>query len=472
MIKFLAILKDSYREAMDAKTVYILAVLAAILIVLTASISFTPVGPSEAFGQIIPQFSVVFPDRGKGKIPLDLSGAVVYSASDARKEGDGYALRLQALGIGRGPNLQGPGPIVFQGGKNTRDWLRFTVANWLKPSGAGRSYGNGGPLGYIELERAHDVTPQEEAAVTTEQMQEFIKSQFAVHAGMSDVTVKRVTEGVPEPTYAFDVTVRNADTVRGWPQTTKLFFGSTSLGKEFSLGLVLWFIEEKLVNGFMAGFTILIGIIITGFFIPNMLRKGALDLLITKPISRPALLVYKYIGGLNYVFVLTAATVGGMWLVLALRSGYWEPTFLLLIPIITFMFAILYAFSTLIAVLTRSALASILLTCVFGAILFIVGSLKIQFDEGRAGPARDRGGPPDSMVEVVDALHLVLPRYKDIDRLTTKLITDGTLTPLERYALTASRSAYPTWAESIGVSLVFIVICLALASWRFNTRDG
>ena len=54
------------------------------------------------------------------------------------------------------------------------------------------------------------------------------------------------------------------------------------------------------------------------------------------------------------MIVLTVATVGGIWFVLALRSGYWDPSFLLLIPILTFTFGILYAFSTLVAVFTAA----------------------------------------------------------------------------------------------------------------------
>ena len=35
--------------------------------------------------------------------------------------------------------------------------------------------------------------------------------------------------------------------------------------------------------------------------------------MLSKPIRRPALLVYKYLGGLTFVFLLTAVTVLGVW---------------------------------------------------------------------------------------------------------------------------------------------------------------
>ena len=62
---------------------------------------------------------------------------------------------------------------------------------------------------------------------------------------------------------------------------------------------------------------LLYGVIITGFFIPNMLRKGTLDLLLVKPISRWTLLLYKYVGGLSFIFLNAAVAVIGIWRSLA-----------------------------------------------------------------------------------------------------------------------------------------------------------
>ena len=123
---------------------------------------------------------------------------------------------------------------------------------------------------------------------------------------------------------------------------------------------MLWIIEDQIINGLGGAIALLISVVITAFFIPNMLRKGSVDLLISKPIGRSQLLVYKYIGGLTFMFLVTAFTVGGIWLVIALRSGFWDPSFLLVIPVLTFTFAILYAVSTLVAVFTRSAIAAMI----------------------------------------------------------------------------------------------------------------
>lgn len=467
MRQFFAILKDSFREAMDAKVIYVLLGLSILLMAITATISYRPVPPEEAFASITQRFVTIFPDKGKGRVPLGLPPAVTYTAKDVKPEAGGYALRLEVKPADGGGNIR---TRTGERRKLEGDALRFAVVNWMKPPGPTRSFappGRGGvPLVVAEPQEA---TPEEQAGVTDEQLQEFIRNQFSTHAGVSEATVTRV-RGVAEPEYAFDVTLRMSDAVRGWPHTTELFFGAVTIPTPFPLGMVLWFIEEKIINGFGATITLLIGVVITGFFIPNMLRKGSIDLLISKPISRSALLVYKYVGGLSYMVILTVATVGGIWFVLAVRSGYWDASFLLLIPILTFTFAILYAFSTMVAVFTRSSIAAILLTCGFAFFLFLVGIIKVELDDFRADPA-NRGEVNQTFAAVIDGTHFILPRYKDVDRLTTKLISDATLTPLEQYALAKSKAEYPDWGETFGISLAFIAVCLALSCWWLNRRN-
>ena len=68
MTQFIAILKDSFREAMDAKIIYVLIGLAVLLMAFTATISYTPVEPKEAFDSITQRFITVFADRGLHRI--------------------------------------------------------------------------------------------------------------------------------------------------------------------------------------------------------------------------------------------------------------------------------------------------------------------------------------------------------------------------------------------------------------------
>ena len=111
----------------------------------------------------------------------------------------------------------------------------------------------------------------------------------------------------------------------------------------------VYVVENYLVSGIGAWVALLVAVIITAGFIPTMLGKGSLDLVVSKPVGRPRLLLYKYLGGLTFILLLTAYAAAGVWVAIGVRTGIWAPNFLLVIPILTFYFAVLYSVSTLAA---------------------------------------------------------------------------------------------------------------------------
>ena len=74
--------------------------------------------------------------------------------------------------------------------------------------------------------------------MTDTDMEAFIKNQFLLMAGM-DATATRITSGIDDPHFAFNVTTSGGSAVRGWPHTTKIFFGALTISDETSLGRVL-----------------------------------------------------------------------------------------------------------------------------------------------------------------------------------------------------------------------------------------
>jgi len=92
----------------------------------------------------------------------------------------------------------------------------------------------------------------------------------------------------------------------------------------------------------------------TAGLVPDLLKKGNIDLFLSKPISKFELLSGKFLGGLAIVFVNIVFLVGSIWLMVGLKFSFWETSFLLSIFSITFVFATLYALMTLLAVLTKS----------------------------------------------------------------------------------------------------------------------
>ena len=80
MRQFLAILKDSFREAVDGFVIYLMLILSALLIVLIGSISYAPDSPSDAIPRILGEsqstmFKAIFPDRGRSAAPTGSSMA-------------------------------------------------------------------------------------------------------------------------------------------------------------------------------------------------------------------------------------------------------------------------------------------------------------------------------------------------------------------------------------------------------------
>jgi ABC-type transport system involved in multi-copper enzyme maturation permease subunit len=462
MRTFLTILKDSYREAVDGFVIYVMFALAGVLLAVAASLSFTPAPAEETLPNLVKPFVLFIPDKGQSKAVAAVPG-VEFTAQEVKQDGKRVTFKLEAKTLTL-PKSGEPDPF------------RVMVAGWLKkpatttkmklPTG---SQNRAAPTEKeIELALKPDVTPAEVAAVTDEQMAEFVAAQCHTHIGAAGATAARVAD--PKPgVYAFDVVLPAATSARAWDQELHLFFGAVRMGKA-PLGLTLWIIQDQIVNGIGAGVTLLISVIITAFFIPNLLRKGALDLIVSKPIGRIPLLLYKYVGGCTFIFLLAAFTIGGMWVILGLRSGHWDPRFLIVVPALTFTFALLYAVSTLVAVFTRSAIAAILITVGFAFGLYVVGQAKSWADITR-NTQQQNDNIPGYVFDIIDGVNNGLPRYKDLDKLTSKLTADGTLTPI-MIRFQELILEYPSAWATIGLSVGYIAVFLALSSWRLVTRDG
>jgi ABC-type transport system involved in multi-copper enzyme maturation permease subunit len=250
-------------------------------------------------------------------------------------------------------------------------------------------------------------------------------------------------------------------------------------------------VERWFVGFFGAAVALLLSAVITAFFIPNMLRKGTVDMLLVKPIHRSTLLIYKYIGGLAFIFLNTVFLVLGIWVVLGLRTGMWGTGFLASIFIITFQFALYYAFSTLFGVITRSPIVSILATVFAWFLIALIAGYGVSLiDETRAErkdsdaaeelrfdddgkprpPAKDLF--PAWVYTTTDIIHFVTPRVMDLDKLSGKLIADDTLPSYSRDRKNADKDySRFSWTEALTVTSIYIVVLLAISCWWFATKD-
>ena len=164
---------------------------------------------------------------------------------------------------------------------------------------------------------------------------------------------------------------------------------------------------------------ILMSVFATASLVPRMLEKGTIDLLLSKPITRPALFVARYLGGLLTVTLNLLYLTCGLGAILGLKTGVWNAGFVLSGLLMALYFACLLAFVVLAGVLLRSTTVSVMIT----AALFFA-SLIVRLPHAyRDWPLLVTGRLARFLaVTVVETLYHGLPRTYDFVQSTTALI--------------------------------------------------
>lgn len=135
-----------------------------------------------------------------------------------------------------------------------------------------------------------------------------------------------------------------------------------------------------LMSFFVGVIGILVAVVVTSSIVPQMFDPGQLNLLLSKPISRSLLFLSKFGGGCAFILLNAAVLISGLWLILGVRFGLWNPSLLMAIPIYMFMFAIYFSVSALAGLLWRNTIVSIGATVLFWLVCFGLGSAKSALD--------------------------------------------------------------------------------------------
>ncbi len=132
-----------------------------------------------------------------------------------------------------------------------------------------------------------------------------------------------------------------------------------------------------LLSNFVVGMIgVFCGIVVTASIIPQTFEAGAIDLLLSKPVSRPLLFLTKFAGGCAFMLIIAAYMLAGLWLVVGLRQQIWYPALLWCLPIFLFVFAVYYGVSALAGVIWRNTIVSIVVTFLFWAVCWGLGVIK------------------------------------------------------------------------------------------------
>jgi hypothetical protein len=135
----------------------------------------------------------------------------------------------------------------------------------------------------------------------------------------------------------------------------------------------------------------ILALISTASIFPDFIAGGSVDLYLSKPISRIRLFLTKYVTGLLFVALQVAVFCVLAFFLMRWRGKAWEPGLFLAIPIVVCFFSYLFSVQVLLGLLTRSTVASLLLTLLVWFVIFGVHfaetrllAFKLYFEQRRA----------------------------------------------------------------------------------------
>ncbi len=438
MRQFLAVMADSVKEARGRKELAAVLLLASLPILFCASLSFRR-EPIEATLE-------------------NLAGRI--NRIPRERDGHRFETRLELHVSIKGVAPAGEGeqwPPEVRGG-HVLD-LAFTQPGELEKlvQRFQALVGGGG-------RRAQPRAAEAPATATVEEKRAFLQERFAAF-GFNHVCVRQHAESQER----FLVAVRSdyVHEIKGAHAFSVLFglFPEIPLPNvsvaEFTLRL-----EQGLSDVFAGLIVMVVVLLATSGFVPGMMQKGTLDLVLARPIGRGRLLMYKYVGGLWFVAALATYLIAGVWLALGVRIGYWNPWFLLSIATIVLTFAVLYSVSVLTGVLTRSAGLSAMIALGVWAVSGIIVGFHHSIRMALFGAEL-----PDWTIKALDVCYAVLPKTTDLKLLSTYALSHSYLSP-GMYARTfAKELPNVDWTFSLGTTAAFTAAMLILAAWRFKRAD-
>lgn len=182
-------------------------------------------------------------------------------------------------------------------------------------------------------------------------------------------------------------------------------------------------------------------------FIPSMLEKGNIDLLLSKPVSRTKIILAKFLGGVLLIFASLTYLIGFVWLILSSKSGFWHVPFLYSILWLTLSFAIIYSLIILIGLVSQSTILSIIISFF---LVFIVCPVLYVREEIIFSLISN-----EVVQFIVNFFYYVLPKPTDINAITTNMITGE---PVKSYM--------PVFS-----SVLFMLVCLSASIFYFKKKD-
>lgn len=150
-------------------------------------------------------------------------------------------------------------------------------------------------------------------------------------------------------------------------------FNTTLMSKEAFYKLMF---SRLGVQWWLGLFATLLALVTTAGLIPDLIASGSIDLTLSKPLGRLRLFLTKFTAGLLctalQVFVFTLAA----FFVLGIRAGSWEPGLFWAVPLMVLFFSFLFSICVLLGMITRSTVASLLITLLVWFVIFGINTAE------------------------------------------------------------------------------------------------
>ncbi|MBX9787568.1 MAG: ABC transporter permease [Pirellulales bacterium] len=248
-----------------------------------------------------------------------------------------------------------------------------------------------------------------------------------------------------------------------------LGFGAVRVPLARDAGNAVHALQLALAAGVADTLGVLLALVWTAGFLPGFLDRQSISVLLAKPAPRWALLLGKYAGVLAFVLLQGAIFVGGTWLALGARTGIWDFAYLKSAPLLLLHFGIFFSVSLLLAVCTRSTVAS-----VFGSIAFWLLCWGMNFGrhalvaDVAAGSGAQFGQP---LLGIVEFGYWFLPKPADLGMLVRDALGAQNFygQPAVFEAVQAHGLFHPVM--SVAASLAFMVLIFWAAVRQFAATD-
>lgn len=218
-------------------------------------------------------------------------------------------------------------------------------------------------------------------------------------------------------------------------------------GSKGVLREVVTSIQFMIINP-LTGLCLLLAIFSSASFVPNMMEKGNIDLLLSKPISRDQLLLGKFFGGILVVFVNVLFLVIGTWIIVSLKFSYWNFSFLYVSITVTFAFAVLYSIIVLLGIATRGSILGMMIA--YFIFILLSPLLYAYFKEFRSVVEND------TLKSFLDGLYYIVPKTSEL----TGIIT-----------LNLAAGKGVTEYQPIITSLIFLILIISFSIYLFRKKD-